>query len=1054
MRPKYLNRSMVTTVAALVFWLTGLPSSATPITCRSPGEAEKREQTVLAAAKEHTSDGKELTETPPHCCLVERYFEPVAANPEFHLGIYHWYLAPVGTGALEPDFASAVRVLWKGDAPSEMRSRSFESPCQRLILPNLGSVSPGVPKPNSGAVRFWRASEDGSETQRAYRVPAPPSRRPAEQGGQWLRQGHWADQISEAHLHLSSISLPPHDTSTSRVAVEEPSPSKPGLNTAETVVESPPAAQGADADDEPVVFGRCDPLPRLGSPCKSSQGVERLGSIERLVAPHFDLSENIGRWSLSPLAGMVVSQGNRRATTCSGGQFCWLDDLDLDIRFATDRFRILSLGSPSAQPIKHGAPPATLLSLDDPLRERAISAVTFRHMQWALERFDERFPLPPRDKPIQVMQHIGTLGLECKASWDIDQIILPMMCRGETLFEPKGLCKEIVAHEVSHQVVTQVLQLSESLQFGAPALGLGEALADYLAAAWQEDPTIGRFCSSEARSLVPPEGSPPVAGAFTRVSSDRWAAMAQALWRLDPKGSDAPRPQIGVSLPELLLTSILWGGMDAVENPESFVDHLLRLAGDLELPQEVGDSISDHLGRPLPPTFEPPLGRRIVALRRGPSLELTQLPQDAKQAPLEATTEPNAGWTPVPPAEDGSRIWRFESLDGANPRGDLSGVFLRASGGEDGETRPHFVPVRQALDPVASDLARFQLPFQVLRPPAGSETADIVLTLEEGKLQRWDPESKKPVPIAGVEGELLYLLPGGRVIDAVDVDGERRTFLWTTIAEELSDLGPQSRLLSHGELLLLQEKDAPLQQWTPNQRFEDLEALPTDLEPSSLRLIPGDHGAHLYAETRDGASVEMIFPGDPQTQPTVRSADTASPLHVEATSEPALHWQDSDGGDITLRFADDPCAELPAHQVLLASDAAEPILWIVGVTCSGKIQGLDRNAEEEPWRKDLQGWRLDTVSPLIQIANTDLEPDRELVIGPFATFDQGEAILEVVLVHADGSAPLGQSRLRIADRPLRQILPADWDGDGCDEILLIGDSLEVWDPNTGLSGCR
>ncbi len=370
------------------------------------------------------------------------------------------------------------------------------------------------------------------------------------------------------------------------------------------------------------------------------------GTMAKLLAPSFD--HDHGGWKLRPLDDVWVVSGRCRWTTDSEGDFCWPDGKEIQVPLENKRFKIHALKdleNTVEKSLEYGASPV-LVTLNDSWRELEVGAVAYRNLRKALEDFDDLIPLPATrpgqdaqpdgtgqeiDERIDVFQTVGISGANCLARWMPGEIHLPLLCRTQILFEPKGLCPEVVAHEVAHQLMGRAVDLAENRSYLDVMGGfLGEELADFFAMASMNDPTIGAFCSNELRSLAeleePAGGGPPIPRAPVSVEQHD---VTRALWRLaktrlavarnSQAAVEAQEPGRLTRIPRLLLATILWGGEAGVTSVEGFGGHLSSLIEEMRLPDTQRKPMLESLGTDFPWGF---FGGAVEAIRRGHSVSV------------------------------------------------------------------------------------------------------------------------------------------------------------------------------------------------------------------------------------------------------------------------------------------------------------------------------------------------------------------------------------------------------------------------------------------------
>ena len=338
--------------------------------------------------------------------------------------------------------------------------------------------------------------------------------------------------------------------------------------------------------------------------CRFPDTAVPAGRVATLQAP--DFNPDLGGWTLDPIGGARVWYGMCWARTFEDGRFCWPNgpkgpkDWSLRVHLESERFIIHSLEdalNPVEAALASGDPPV-LVTQHDPLNELEVGTVAYFNLQNALDDFDRLLPLPTDEgHKIDVYQPIGVSGTDCKAGWLPGEIHLPLICRTAPLFEPKGLCKEVVAHEVAHHMMGRAVDLAENKSFlDVAERFLDEELADFFAMAFAGSHTIGAFCSEELRTLAKLDVSSPASGSQKSASEPVTVHdVTRPLFLLSRIDLGRTKSASRLQIPRLLLATILWGGVRSVASVDDFVDQLYSLIESMRLPDPLKGRIVEYL---------------------------------------------------------------------------------------------------------------------------------------------------------------------------------------------------------------------------------------------------------------------------------------------------------------------------------------------------------------------------------------------------------------------------------------------------------------------------
>lgn len=599
----------------------GLHAQTPSLATDSPA---KRVAKVLAALK------GELGASLGPCELSERLFEPIWPEPAVWLGIYGVEIDGV------PLAGGVVRALLRADGTLHLTQGDVDLAAVCSLPPDKSI--PKDPCPETAPCRsvlYWRQAGQKREL--------------------WYWELHRGERGGLRNHSLRFAEDDPSRGESDRL----PWHSRWAETREEIEPESRPRA--FDGSVFPYTFeaAKGDPPTTIECPFEPASGEgarpgdchlrvwEMPGTMEKLRAPSFDHDD--GGWKLKPLGDVWVVSGKCRWTTEPDGDFCWPHNKEIQVPLENERFKIHALEALEntvEKRLTHGASPV-MVKLNDSWRELEVGAVAYRNLRKALRYFDALIPLPATEpgqdaqsldgtgqeigERLAVFQTVGISGANCLARWMPGEIHLPLLCRTETLFEPKGLCPEVVAHEVAHQVLVRAVDLAENRSYwDVMDRFLGEELADFFAMASMDDPTIGAFCSNELRSLAEleePAGSdPPIARAPVSVEQHD---VTRALWRLAkarPAVARSSRAAVAAQepgrltqIPRLLLATILWGGEASVTSVEGLGGHLSSLIEEMKLPDTQKKPMLESLGTDFPWGH---FFGAVEAIRRGRSVSV------------------------------------------------------------------------------------------------------------------------------------------------------------------------------------------------------------------------------------------------------------------------------------------------------------------------------------------------------------------------------------------------------------------------------------------------
>ena len=218
-----------------------------------------------------------------------------------------------------------------------------------------------------------------------------------------------------------------------------------------------------------------------------------------------------------------------------------------------------------------------LPAFEDPWREDVLASNIYSWADFAVRRFRHIFWwLPEYLDRVHIEQTVETDQSDCHARWWPTKLIeLPIFCRKLAGFVPKGLCGDVIIHELAHELLHALLAKAYPGDTSRRDMDqpLNEGLADYLAVYATNYPVYGRHCGSDTRLIhvgVSSNSSsePSVSLADLGPSGDEKMVFSGALWELGEEFGDQDL------VARLAIFAVLRGGVDG----KSFARHFVDLA--------------------------------------------------------------------------------------------------------------------------------------------------------------------------------------------------------------------------------------------------------------------------------------------------------------------------------------------------------------------------------------------------------------------------------------------------------------------------------------------
>ena len=713
--------------------------------------------------------------------------------------------------------------------------------------------------------------------------------------------------------------------------------------------------------------------------------------------------------------------------------------------------------------------------------EERVAGTIFLHANRAVAGFASIFDwLPEHLNRVKIRQVIGHHSDSCKAWWrGLGEIAIPLDCNIWGSFQPKGLCGEIVTHELTHELSARLLALTNadySRIAGKNTMPmLWEALADYLAVSLQgDDGTYGAFCGDDFRSLEyglyrPQLDRPRSMLEDRRIHSPSFKSLlissalfdlAPALARTDlslqgrPDLIAARLPAYRRTVDRMALLSFLLGGQDW----QTFLDRLVELAGFIGQAEAVCSVLWDEHRLPVrgcaDKTKTTLIDIESASLAGGNELQLpgSVWPKSICKDPEILIQTPTTTYAPVSLNNTFGQS-KAEFLHSVNfpTKTDPADIIISVSIKCDGFTDILQRVVVNREQPYAGNLALRAPVQELLVIPAANQDIrlavrdhsgwltylEATVNLEAAELEQinsWSPEQRVQPGWSLVDDRLT-----GQNLDGTEFDLDLDALPLHPFNQELlPDSEPNLPGNTLGPDHLRDNPDIPL-------------PVPPKL-PKSATLSSRNSVQSVRSTSTASSGATEAPPIDPGTVDLLAENVDLTNVPIELTDPPGLvlnpgrYATPQQEGEELISFPASSCRLPPT--LTRGPDGSMAIL-----TCDGLLK-IRSNSSEEFRDIDLPRSLRILIPQALSTEDVDNDQRDELIVGPLAYGWGQDAIVEIRAYEWSGELVGGNWPIRT---DLHPTVPAAFDhidGDRCPEVILAADRIEIWNPSGPLESCR
>lgn len=772
--------------------------------------------------------------------------------------------------------------------------------------------------------------------------------------------------------------------------------------------------------------------------------------------------------------GLPEAETSLNLYTQNDGCLAKAPHTDFTVFLQNQHLRVRKLLNPDDIPIavsfaKNG--PYVFMEPGSTFFEVLVAANIFGWANQGLSGFDQVYHwLRWQVRGLDIYQAPSMAMQPCAARRFPGMIHLPLMCPGYDGFVAKGLCGDVVVHELAHEVMGSLVGLGTGGERKViDDSTVNEALAYYFAldlkptgSTWHYAPA----CQNDDHWVG--QGT----GDFAETSL--LSALAGIRDRLQDNDHDEK------ILGRLLSLATLYGW----QSPKKFFDEFFDFAQDkadvdATILEPICEELRDHAG-----VCDPRCPKNVLCY------QLSDVEPDGDSLVVRGTflgTNACPGYT-ISIADSGESV---DSEPGVLPRRRVDEELGRFV-----SFRPMVPQFELVLEPSCPGMqleahkanqlepARFHvaaLPKEILKRPDEAESVEPAQVVaggrDEGRQQLivgsergllWSRQQRE----LGAQNSVLEtrIWPGFSATSGGLLQG------WTTTGRQITmrlvgEPNSQEPLL--GDLSLPSRAGRAIASTWPERLLSDdprLELLAVDAFGITLGTWPEDVRPGIlrypFAREIDPASLEIgLSLKGPVFAATERHPNA---VRVYALRNGALQQID----DTAVFPLETPALSFRRGGLEFARELLEPsschappyVSWvgdnIVALSCDGVVAAyrlVDEKVVRRSWLRELGGILVSSVGAKpVQLGSPNGYPghDEALILGPFRHGDESEAEDRIEIVDSLNGE-------RIPPHPIRSRKPMhgapavlDLDGDNCDEVVIVTDKVEVWDPSAGLGDCR